>query len=229
MGIIDTIADTLFPPYCINCGKVENWLCEKCNLKLQPTLTTCYVCNKVSKGFRVHKQCGSPFENMFVGWNYTKVSRKIMSVFKYQGAYRVIQNIVPLLFQRLKAFEGLKDTILIPVPLHPSRERSRGFNQSKLIANVISKEFGIPVRPDIVRRIKNTKHQAYINREGRINNIKDSFYVSKLNDDIKKAVIIDDVLTTGSTINEVGRVINDRCPNIKISGIVLFRSLFREK
>lgn len=227
MSFINIFADSIFPPYCLNCSKQGSWLCNKCNLKLQPSLTQCYVCRKVSKGYKTHERCSSLFHSMFIGWNYTKVSKKFMSAFKYQSAYRIIQSITPILFSRLKSNDILKDTLLIPIPLHPSRERSRGFNQAELIAKSLADKFKLEVSTDILRRVKNTKHQAYISKVDRESNIAKAFKVSNVRSGIKKILLIDDVLTTGSTMNEACLALKKYYPNTEISGLCLFRSTYR--
>ncbi len=99
---------------------------------------------------------------------------------------------------------------LIPVPLHKIRFRERGYNQSELIAKGISKVIGIKVINDLLMRNRNTQTQTKLNFEERRENVKDAFYVSKKYKDFipgKNFIIVDDVITTGSTINECGKAL----------------------
>lgn len=90
---------------------------------------------------------------------------------------------------------------LVPVPLHPERERKRGYNQAALLAQALGKRLNIPVLSDWLVRVKNTKPQKELEGTARQNNLKKAFKI--VQDDVKlnTIVIIDDIYTTGSTID----------------------------
>lgn len=94
---------------------------------------------------------------------------------------------------------------LIPVPLHPSRQRVRGYNQAELLACQIGRRMGIPVRPDVVVRSVNTVPQKTLNPEERQNNLKRAFKLYENDVKLKTIIIIDDIYTTGSTVDAVSR------------------------
>ena len=98
---------------------------------------------------------------------------------------------------------------IIPVPLHWIRFLQRGYNQSRLLGEELSRHTGIPVR-ERLRRIRNTKHQAFLEKDDRKRNIKGAFVVrhpEKIRG--KRVLLIDDVMTTGSTLSECSSVLTD--------------------
>jgi competence protein ComFC len=102
----------------------------------------------------------------------------------------------------------LKSDFLIPVPLHKSRYRERGFNQSDILAEGISKVTGLSVLKNVLKRKKNTKDQTNLSREQRDENVRGAFVVTEpkmINE--KKIILVDDVITTGATLSECARVL----------------------
>jgi ComF family protein len=108
-------------------------------------------------------------------------------------------------------FNSLKEyDFILPVPLHPSKQRERGYNQSDLISEGLSKVIGIPVKNDIIKRIKNTKSQTKLNINQRQKNVENAFRINKKYYGFLKnqnVILLDDVITTGSTIKEILSVI----------------------
>lgn len=97
---------------------------------------------------------------------------------------------------------------LIPVPPHRSKLRRRGFNQAELLAKGIGGALGIPVRTDIVQRVRKTKPQKELLYRERQNNLKGAFKISQYDVKLKKIVLVDDIYTTGSTVDEIaGRLL----------------------
>jgi len=96
---------------------------------------------------------------------------------------------------------------LIFVPMHRDDIRKRGYNQAVIIAKTLSKITGIKIRYDMLFKIKHTKAQVDLNMNQRIKNLTDVFSAHKI-ENVKKVVIVDDVFTTGSTINECAKVLN---------------------
>lgn len=94
---------------------------------------------------------------------------------------------------------------LVPVPLHPARERKRGFNQAKLLANELGKQLDIEVISDSCKRIKNNPGQQTLSRRARKQNLQGAFKANASAFVGKRVVIVDDVVTTGETANELTR------------------------
>lgn len=96
---------------------------------------------------------------------------------------------------------------IIPVPLHPSRMRARGFNQACLLAERLSCELRIPVGKHVVYRIRNTKPQKQLNDQERGKNLKQAFGVSRQWKAPRSVLLVDDIYTTGSTIDRISKVL----------------------
>ena len=120
--------------------------------------------------------------------------------------------IVEIMIDRL-SIENINFDYILYVPLHKKRERKRGFNQSKIIANQLGKELGIEVL-DILERSKNTRRLFELDEKERKKELKNVFKISKdiENYTNKNILLIDDIFTTGSTVNEISKL-------LKLNGI----------
>ena len=96
---------------------------------------------------------------------------------------------------------------IIPVPLHPSRLRARGFNQAGLLAEQLSEELHIPVGKNVVYRVRKTKPQKQLDDRERMKNLRQAFGVSRRWKAPKSVLIVDDIYTTGSTIHRISKVL----------------------
>ena len=120
--------------------------------------------------------------------------------------------IVEIMLDKL-SIENINFDYILYVPLHKKRERKRGFNQSKIIANQLGKELGIEVL-DILERSKNTRRLFELDEKERKKELKNVFKISKdiENYTNKNILLIDDIFTTGSTVNEISKL-------LKLNGI----------
>lgn len=94
----------------------------------------------------------------------------------------------------------MKADALVPIPLHPGKLNKRGYNQATLLAREISKGSGVPVREDILKRVRKTAAQKKMNRESRQNNMKKAFHMVQNDVKLKTIILVDDVFTTGNTL-----------------------------
>ena len=95
--------------------------------------------------------------------------------------------------------------VILPVPIHRKRRNTRGYNQTEVIGNVLSKGLSVPIRTDLIKRIKNTKAQKELNIEERQKNVRNAFAASKEVANYKSVLVVDDIYTTGSTIDEMAK------------------------
>jgi ComF family protein len=120
---------------------------------------------------------------------------------KYHGSERAFALLSLALIEYLReADEGERDPILIPVPLGEKRRRERGFNQTEEIARRVSKELDLDIKTDILIRIKETVSQVSLPRQEREENMRGAFGATHVLDSSRTYIIIDDVITTGATL-----------------------------
>jgi len=109
---------------------------------------------------------------------------------------------------RRRWLELIKPEALVPVPIHPSRKRMRGYNQAELIARALSEQSGIPVNTRLIIRSRKTLPQKGLNDGERQNNLKRAFKIRQNDVKLSTIVIIDDIYTTGSTIDAMSEVLH---------------------
>ncbi|MFH0819069.1 MAG: ComF family protein [Patescibacteria group bacterium] len=188
--IINWLKDLLFPIQCVNCENVYDvWLCEKCKQQmLQPQ--------------KIYFPKNSDLAGLFYLAPYAnKIIQKIIHQYKYGYS----QEIADILAVELISVIHEKFDYIIPVPLHRKRLRERGFNQAELIATKLAMAKVGQLRTDIVYRQKYTHAQAKLSEAERFANTKQAFSIINPNLSLvgKRVLIIDDVYTTGNTINQV--------------------------
>lgn len=214
--------DLLFPSYCVNCGRLGEYLCTKCSKRLRKSLPECYKCRRLSPRYLTHISCKEAnIQAVFVGWQYNSVAKKLLSQYKYRCAYSLSKILSEFLIKRLTETGFLKnidsDSLLLPVPIHRSHKRDRGFNQSQLISQHLSNQLGIKMVEDIITRVGDSSYQSQSEAYKR-KTLGDVFIVKKkyLN---KNIVVVDDVISTGTTLDRVAKSLEGN--NLK--AITLFR------
>jgi ComF family protein len=169
-----------------------------------------------------HARCNKyNIDALFIGWQYDDIAKNILSQYKYRYAYRLSKIISRLLVKRLENthFTDLlnNNSVLIPIPSHKAHIKKRGFNQSALIARELSMKLNIPIVEDSLVRDRDKRYQAKLEVKER-KNLKKVFNVTKKIGN-KEIVLIDDVVTTGSTINKAAMSFKNK----SIKAIALFR------
>lgn len=228
--------DLLFPKQCVGCKKLGSYICENCFAHISfDTSSICLVCGRPSIDGLTHPRCKSKFavDGSFCGINYKGVVKKLVYSFKYKPYVTDLKSIlVDLFFESLiqkelfaKALEF--KPILVPIPLTLNRLKSRGYNQAEILAIGLSEKFSLPV-VNVLERVKETKPQFGLKREERIKNIAGAFGVNNLtikqfsNSTIQSAFLVDDILTTGTTLFEAAKVLK-RNGFTKVWGLSLTR------
>jgi len=223
------ILDLLFPRYCVNCKKYGDFLCTDCFSRLSfDTKNICLVCTKPSYDSLTHPRCRSKLavEGSFTGVVFNGISKKLIYKFKYKPYLRSLSSfLVDLLYESLAQNEEFNrvlrsfppsprlrkgrqdDIVFVPIPLSSSKFKKRGYNQAEILAKGLAKKFGFEVCNCLIR-IKETRSQVGLNKEERRENIHGAFALNTkykiLNANV---VLVDDVLTTGSTFSEAARVL----------------------
>ena len=208
------IIDIVFPQVCGICGKInQEGLCTKCIRRLE----------EFAK-FEIIKENGENknFQELIYIFNYEGFIRKLIIDYKFNEKSYIYVSFVKFILKHKKIFEKLKsyDTI-IPVPISKKRMRERGYNQSLLIARNLSKDLGIDLQENCIFKTKNIIEQSKLNKEQRMQNIQNVYELK--NEQIltnKQVLLIDDIYTTGSTVNECSKVLRQANPK-KIDVLVL--------
>lgn len=181
---------TLFPSLCVSCGYLERPLCRRC-----------FNCLEYDPQVRVIQ--GVNFELKICSTMRYKegtILEKLLHPFKYKHQASLFRVFVPLMREALKLLQEPEQVILTPVPLHPSRERERGYNQAFLLANWIGRQTGAPVM-HLLKRVKDTGSQAMLqHREERQKNMMGAFEALARVPPGRTILLVDDILTTGSTL-----------------------------
>ena len=206
-----------FPSNCLVCGKrlhaPPEVLCFECEMKLPRTGFGDHPDNPVNKIFwgRVPVCSATSLFRFEKGSAYQSMLHDL----KYHGNRNVGLYLGRLLGQELVHTSFSKCDLMIPVPLHRKRLNQRGYNQSEIIARGVSEITGIPVLTNLIERKQNTRSQTSMNRQERFDNIAAAFIIRNSSADLteKKVLLIDDVVTTGATLEACSLVLikNYRC------------------
>lgn len=147
------------------------------------------------------------FDRALVPFLFAQFVRDAVHQFKYNDKLNYGKLLSQLLLQHIQRQDIAIPELLVPVPLHPKRLRKRGFNQALEIARVLSKGVHSPISYKEVRRIRKTSAQTGLSANKRYRNVRNAFAVQASETLFKgcSVAIIDDVMTTGSTVNEVAR------------------------
>lgn len=212
----------MYPPRCPVC---DNILYEKNSIK-RPD-----VCNGCLKDIRIINQpacmkCGKQLEDEIeefchdckvksfeyergvAAFSYSKAMKRSMYAFKYNNRREYAEFYSKVICEKYnKVIRSWDVDVLMPVPLHRRRFIKRGYNQAQVVADAISKKLGIAVDAKTLVRSKNTKPQKELTDKERNNNIENAFQISPNGIKYNKVILVDDIYTTGTTINECARVL----------------------
>lgn len=218
MQIKYKILDFFYPKFCISCNKENTYLCPDCfsKIKLFPS-STCPYCNSRSFEGLICKNHRKNLKGFISAVPYSEnILRKIIDAQKYSFIKELSKPLAFLIFKFLKEnpeiefFKNPTNFVIIPIPLHSRRLRWRGFNQAEEIAKELSPLLKIPIETKILSRKKYTKSQARLKEKEKIENVKGAFDVNiKFIKNIKnkKIILVDDVATTLSTLEEAAKTL----------------------
>lgn len=217
--------DLLFPPQCCGCGAMGTFLCAACACMLVRIPPQCFVCHAFVPAAdtlppgRTCTRCRarSSIYAFLSPFSYQQhAMRELVHSLKYRRSRDIAHLFADMILSHLATMAVVlpKDALFVPIPLHKSRERMRGFNQSLLIARILGKRLGSEVRGDVLQKIKKTIPQMELRRDQRLQNLAGTYTVS---DPLvlkgKTIVLVDDVKTTGTTMEEAARVL--KCAGAK--------------
>ena len=219
---LEAIASLLYPPACTICAasvEAGEYLCADCNAKTTPIVPPfCEICSEpfagaITSSFTcancAHRKIY--FNTAVAVYRSRGIVRRVIHDFKYGHQIHLRHLVAHWLIEALDdvRLRGRHFDVIIPVPLHPARERERGFNQAAVLAELISERMSIQSKP-ILKRIRYTITQTAFDRAERMENLRNAFRLREnMNVRSLRVLLIDDVLTTGSTLSECARVLKD--------------------
>lgn len=193
------LLELVYPNVCGFCNKIcKNELCNRCKNKIKK-----YEINIITKPQNRY------FEELISIFKYEGIIREKIIQYKF-GDKAYMNNTFAKIILKNEKICGLlkKYDIIIPVPIHKKRKAQRGYNQTQLIANKISKCLNIKLCNNVLVKNKNTIAQSKLNKKKRVQNIKGAFKI--LNSEKikgKDILLLDDIYTTGSTANECSKIL----------------------
>jgi len=202
--VLHSLADFLFPQECPGCGERrpgELVVCESCRVSLEKQATS----------YKTPPRRLDSVDDVIVLLPYDETCRALVHALKYHGMPSAGLFFGGLLGDKfMNSYRADGDTVIVPVPLHPSRLRERGYNQSERIACGMSSVTGFTVVEDAIERARSTPTQTTLDEESRKRNVAGAF-TSRESGTIegRTVLLVDDVLTTGSTISECAGVLKD--------------------
>ena len=210
------VLDVLFPDACVSCMSEGTPLCSSCENFLTSIPPTCIVCKKFSPGKnrtpagRTCPPCRekTAISHFFSPFSYqSKPANSIIHSLKYKRIRSLAPVMAEILGNYLLRFRISvpAGAVLVPVPLHPRRERERGFNQSELIARDLGAILGIPFE-SLLFRSRPTYPQTPLDYAARRTNVENAFS-AHTNTRHKLAILVDDVKTTGATLDAAARAL----------------------
>lgn len=234
------LLDILFPCFCLNCGKEGNYLCQDCFSLIEilerqycpfcppagrpgsaPKIVldgrACLSCRRTKKLSGLF--CSTSYDNF--------IAKKLINQFKYEPYIKELSKTLSSLIiahlLNLNNFPNFANFVLLAVPLHKKKLKQRGFNQAEEIGKKLSRFLKVPLFNDVLLKIKQTLSQVDLEKKQRQENIKGAFFCQKpeliKNQNI---LLVDDVLTTGSTMEECASILKEAGAK-EVWGIVVAR------
>lgn len=221
------ILDIIFPKRCLSCWRFGKYFCDRCI----PTIRTigvsdtiCPVCERAAIGGVTHYGCQSKYslDGLTSIFRYDGIIKQAVKALKYRlvsDLTKEFVSLIPVSFfdevtkgctSRCVPKLQTNEASLIPIPLHPSRFRDRGFNQAEVLGRLLADRLHIPMRTDILKRVIATTPQVEMrDRKDRLQNMKDVFvfHDSKFNIHNSRILLFDDVFTTGATMRSAGETL----------------------
>jgi len=203
ISLFSSFIDLIYPELCIMCKRSlndgEHTLCAQCWNDLPAYVPEIDIVDELKQKLQVPIYIAK----ISALWQFDENVQMIIHRLKYKHHKALARQIAKQMIEKIRLEQtDNKIDLLIPVPLHRKRKRRRGYNQSTLICNALSRISHIPTDEQSLKRIRNTASQTKLDIYQRIKNVSGAFQVIKKEKIASKTIIlVDDVITTGSTIN----------------------------
>jgi competence protein ComFC len=229
----DFLADILFPRSCVLCGKEGDWICYDCLTAIEIVeYQYCPFCKtRVFQEGTCFKHRSKKLKGLFFATSYhDNTIQKLIKKYKYPpflkelSFYFTFLIITYLLASENKIIlKDKEDSLLVPIPLSKRKMKWRGFNQSQEIARQLSDYLNIPCCSENLVKTKKTLSQTGLKKKEREKNVRNSFKIKNHQlVDNKRIFLVDDVVTTGATMEEAARILKEAGAK-EVWGIALAR------
>ncbi len=223
--MIANIINLVYPPLCHGCGKKttlpEQGLCSDCLNKIKKRFPPfCIKCGRQLPGSPSTQDLCSDckevkpyYDRAFSVFCYDGLVKELVHIFKYKKMTSLVNEFAELIVDFIKEYSICKKIdIALSIPMHPRRLLQREINPSHILAKNTAKKLGIRYSGNLLVKTKNTPPQSKLKRHERINNIKGSFSIKKNKFRTlqhENVLLVDDLFTTGSTVNECSRILKE--------------------
>lgn len=213
-GPLLSLLDFLYPSLCSGCGEYDekgDGLCSLCKESILAFPNPiCLNCEQLIENAATCGDCGEDKFPLFSHGVYADSLRNAIVSFKYQGVLSFCPWLAGMVAEKFaEQISSLEADKLIPIPLHPSREYSRGFNQATRFACELASRLDLPVDETTFIRIKRGQPQAKMKgATARRANIAGAFSVTDSSESLARVILVDDVVTTGLTIAEARKTLS---------------------
>ncbi|MBL8481763.1 MAG: ComF family protein [Rhodocyclaceae bacterium] len=197
--------DLLLAQDCFLCAEASgaSLLCAGCRAALRPNGPSCPVCALPTPDAQICGYClkrPPPFDASVAAFSYSHPADALLQAYKFAGRIELAGLFGHALHAAVADAGSIRPDVIVPVPLHPERLKSRGFNQAALVAQVLARAFGLPLDYRLLERIAPTAAQAGLNLRQRRRNLRGAFMAHDATG--MSIALVDDVMTSGTTLTE---------------------------
>ena len=203
--IIENILNLIYPETCGVCGRIcQESLCKKCEIKLKEF-------ELKNKRIKIIRNNDIFVDEIYSIYRYDGLIRALILKYKFNNKSYLYKTFSKIILNNKKICGFLKKyDIIIPVPIHKKRKSKRGYNQTELVACKLASKLNLKLERSVLIKVKNTRRQSELSREDRKINVLNAFKVSNINVTKEKNILIlDDIYTTGSTVNECAKILKN--------------------
>lgn len=214
----NNLLDYIWPQFCLGCEQEGSLLCQNC-LTNTPLLPADYQAWPETKNDFVFSHCHVCLDY------HQALTQNLIKNFKYQYLKILQKPLVEILEKKITQLNLNPNFIITNIPLHHKKRKKRGFDQTEVLAKNLSLKINAPYYP-LLTRCKNTKPQAQLERTERLNNLNQAFIAKEIDQNLvqnKTILLIDDVATTGTTLNEAAKALLILAPK-EIIALVLAKN-----
>lgn len=207
MKMMDRIVGLVTPFECISCGMEGGLLCDRCfEGQSNPIPSRCYRCRFATNNFETCKSCQKTtrLKNVWVSNELNGLNKQLLYVYKFNRAQSAKRDIAAKMLKTLPSINS--GTVVVPLPTATSRIRQRGFDQSILLAEVISKRLNLQLVNCLVRLTQT--RQVGADRTKRLKQLGDAYRIKQAKKVIgKNILLVDDVITTGASLEAAANIL----------------------